>query len=149
MASGLCVPHKQAAHMAAPTEEQNIKIPLPTGSRPHMAQSGHWPTRYFDQPELTTGSPPPLGVQLFVDAPLTLPKFKTFANSAPVGAAGMGNSGPIVFGLELITTANVVAVVEEFHAIFQHEVLEHGIALATLISRKLANRMGYPCRPPW
>jgi hypothetical protein len=75
----VCVPHQQAAHMAAPTEGQNIKKnlangepsthghrpmcvcrinrlhtwphrpkgrtsrkPLPTESRPHMAQSGRW-----------------------------------------------------------------------------------------------------------
>jgi hypothetical protein len=38
----MCVPHQQAAHMAAPTEGQNIKKTLPTESRPHMAQSGHW-----------------------------------------------------------------------------------------------------------
>ncbi len=31
MASGLCVPHKQAAHMAAPTERQNIKKALAKG----------------------------------------------------------------------------------------------------------------------
>jgi len=31
MASGLCVPHQQAAHMAAPTEGQNIKITLANG----------------------------------------------------------------------------------------------------------------------
>jgi hypothetical protein len=31
MASGLCVPHKQAAHMAAPTEGQNIKNALANG----------------------------------------------------------------------------------------------------------------------
>jgi hypothetical protein len=31
MASGLSVPHKQAAHMAAPTEEQNIKKALAKG----------------------------------------------------------------------------------------------------------------------
>jgi hypothetical protein len=31
MASGLCVPHKQAAHMAAPTEGQNIKNTLANG----------------------------------------------------------------------------------------------------------------------
>ena len=31
MASGLCVPHKQAAHMAAPTEGQNIKKALANG----------------------------------------------------------------------------------------------------------------------
>ena len=31
MASGLCVPHKQAAHMAAPTEGQNIKKALAKG----------------------------------------------------------------------------------------------------------------------
>jgi hypothetical protein len=28
MASGLCVPHQQAAHMAAPTEGQIIEINL-------------------------------------------------------------------------------------------------------------------------
>ena len=31
MASGLCVPHKQAAHMAAPTKGQNIKNTLANG----------------------------------------------------------------------------------------------------------------------
>jgi hypothetical protein len=31
MASGLCVPHQQAAHMAAPTEGQNIKKDLANG----------------------------------------------------------------------------------------------------------------------
>ena len=31
MASGLCVPHKQAAHMAAPTEGHNIKNTLANG----------------------------------------------------------------------------------------------------------------------
>jgi hypothetical protein len=31
MASGQCVPHQQAAHMAAPTEGQNIKITLANG----------------------------------------------------------------------------------------------------------------------
>ena len=31
MASGLCVPRKQAAHMAAPTEGQNIKNTLANG----------------------------------------------------------------------------------------------------------------------
>jgi len=31
MASGLCVPHQQAAHMAAPTEGQNIKKTLANG----------------------------------------------------------------------------------------------------------------------
>ena len=31
MASGQCVPHKQAAHMAAPTEGQNIKNALANG----------------------------------------------------------------------------------------------------------------------
>ena len=31
MASGLCVPHKQAAHMAAPTEGQKIKKALAKG----------------------------------------------------------------------------------------------------------------------
>ena len=31
MASGLCVPHQQAAHMAAPTEGQNIKKNLANG----------------------------------------------------------------------------------------------------------------------
>ena len=51
MASGQHVPHQQAAHMAAPTEGQNIKIPLPTESRPHMAQSGH-----FDEQKGRTGA---------------------------------------------------------------------------------------------
>jgi hypothetical protein len=31
MASGLCVPHQQAAHMAAPTEGQNIKKTIANG----------------------------------------------------------------------------------------------------------------------
>ena len=31
MASGQCVPHQQAAHMAAPTEGQNIKKNLANG----------------------------------------------------------------------------------------------------------------------
>jgi hypothetical protein len=31
MASGRCVPHQQAAHMAAPTEEQSIKKTLANG----------------------------------------------------------------------------------------------------------------------
>jgi hypothetical protein len=31
MASGLCVPHQQAAHMAAPTEGQNIKKTFANG----------------------------------------------------------------------------------------------------------------------
>jgi hypothetical protein len=31
MASGLCVPHQQAAHMAAPTEGQNINKTLAKG----------------------------------------------------------------------------------------------------------------------
>ena len=31
MASGLCVPHQQAAHMATPTEGQNIKNTLANG----------------------------------------------------------------------------------------------------------------------
>jgi hypothetical protein len=31
MASGHCVPHKQAAHMAAPTEGQNINKTLANG----------------------------------------------------------------------------------------------------------------------
>jgi hypothetical protein len=31
MASGLCVPHQQAAHMAAPTEGQNVKNTLANG----------------------------------------------------------------------------------------------------------------------
>ena len=46
MASGSCAPHQQVEHMAAPTEAQcsASRKPLPTGSRPHMAQSGHLPT---------------------------------------------------------------------------------------------------------
>ena len=39
MASGHCVPHQQAAHMAAPTEGQNIKITLANGE-----PSTHVPT---------------------------------------------------------------------------------------------------------
>jgi hypothetical protein len=31
MASGQCAPHQQAAHMAAPTEGQNIEITLANG----------------------------------------------------------------------------------------------------------------------
>jgi hypothetical protein len=42
MASGLCVPHKQAAHMAAPTEGQNIKKALANGE-----PSTHDPKRTF------------------------------------------------------------------------------------------------------
>jgi hypothetical protein len=61
MASGRCVPHQQAAHMAAPTEGQNVKNPLPTESRPHMAQSGRWSNGRFrpkaDIPASDTSSP--------------------------------------------------------------------------------------------
>src|SRR4029077_12643420 len=32
-----CEPRKQAEHMAAPTQLQTCRKPLPTGSRPHMA----------------------------------------------------------------------------------------------------------------
>ena len=42
MASGLCVPHKQAAHMAATTEGQNIKKALAKGE-----PSTHGATRTF------------------------------------------------------------------------------------------------------
>jgi hypothetical protein len=42
MASGHRVPHQRAAHMAAPTEGQSINETLANGSRPHMAQRGHW-----------------------------------------------------------------------------------------------------------
>src|SRR5258707_14620097 len=34
-----CEPRKQAEHMAAPTQLQTCRKPLPTGSRPHMALS--------------------------------------------------------------------------------------------------------------
>jgi hypothetical protein len=41
MASGLCAPHQQVEHMAAPTSfAETSKKPLPTESRPHMAQGG-------------------------------------------------------------------------------------------------------------
>ena len=50
MASGQCVPHKQAAHMAAPTEGQNIKKTLANGE-----PSTHGAKR--------TLAPPFLGVQ--------------------------------------------------------------------------------------
>jgi hypothetical protein len=49
MASGLCVPHQQAAHMAAPTEGQNIKKnlangePSTHGAKRTMAELGEWP----------------------------------------------------------------------------------------------------------
>jgi len=43
MASGLCVPHQQAAHMAAPTEGQNIKKALARGE-----PSTHDPKRTFE-----------------------------------------------------------------------------------------------------
>src|SRR4029450_9990411 len=36
-----CEPHKQAEHMAAPTNLQTWRKALPTRSRPHMALSGH------------------------------------------------------------------------------------------------------------
>jgi hypothetical protein len=42
MASGLCVPHQQAAHMAAPTEGQNINKTLANGE-----PSTHDPKRTF------------------------------------------------------------------------------------------------------
>ena len=45
MASGLCVPHKQAAHMAAPTEGQNIKNALANGE-----PSTHGAKRTFGWP---------------------------------------------------------------------------------------------------
>jgi len=45
MASGLCVPHKQAAHMAAPTEGQNIKNTLANGE-----PSTHGAKRTFGGP---------------------------------------------------------------------------------------------------
>jgi len=45
MASGLCVPHKQAAHMAAPTEGQNIKKALANGE-----PSTHGAKRTFGRP---------------------------------------------------------------------------------------------------
>ena len=43
MASGLCVPHQQAAHMAAPTEGQNIKKTLAKGEPSTHGASGHPP----------------------------------------------------------------------------------------------------------
>ena len=49
MASGLCVPHKQAAHMAAPTEGQNIKNTLANGepsthgAKQPLATRAEWP----------------------------------------------------------------------------------------------------------
>jgi hypothetical protein len=45
MASGLCVPHKQAAHMAAPTEGQNINKTLANGE-----PSTHGAKRIFQHP---------------------------------------------------------------------------------------------------
>ena len=45
MASGLRVPHKQAAHMAAPTEGQNIKNTLANGE-----PSTHGAKRTFGPP---------------------------------------------------------------------------------------------------
>jgi hypothetical protein len=42
MASGRCVPHKQAAHMAAPTEGHNIKKTLANGE-----PSTHGPKQTF------------------------------------------------------------------------------------------------------
>ena len=49
MASGLCVPHKQAAHMAAPTEGQNIKKNLAKGE-----PSTHGAKRTFGSPKRMT-----------------------------------------------------------------------------------------------
>jgi hypothetical protein len=46
MASGLCVPHQQAAHMAAPTEGQNIKKDLANGE-----PSTHGAKRTFAAPK--------------------------------------------------------------------------------------------------
>jgi hypothetical protein len=43
MASGLCVPHKQAAHMAAPTEGQNIKKALAKGEPSTHGAKRTWP----------------------------------------------------------------------------------------------------------
>src|SRR5712664_1187513 len=48
-----CEPRKQAEHMAAPTQLQTCRKPLPTGSRPHMALLGH----------LATGKECPLSVR--------------------------------------------------------------------------------------
>ena len=48
MASGLRVPHKQAAHMAAPTEGQNIKKALANGE-----PSTHGAKRTFRSIRLT------------------------------------------------------------------------------------------------
>jgi len=45
MASGLCVPRKQAAHMTAPTEGQNIKKNLANGE-----PSTHGAKRTFSWP---------------------------------------------------------------------------------------------------
>ena len=45
MASGLCVPHNQAAHMAAPTEGHNIKNTLANGE-----PSTHGAKRTFEAP---------------------------------------------------------------------------------------------------
>jgi len=44
MASGLRVPHKQAAHMAAPTEGQNIKNTLANGEPSTHGAKRHCPT---------------------------------------------------------------------------------------------------------
>ena len=51
MASGLCVPHKQAAHMAAPTEGQNIKKALANGEpSTHGAKRTHWNAEQISRP---------------------------------------------------------------------------------------------------
>lgn len=53
MASGLCAPHKQAAHMAAPTEGQSIKKALANGE-----PSTHVATRTLSGPKWMAASDP-------------------------------------------------------------------------------------------
>ena len=54
MASGLCVPHQQAAHMAAPTEGQNIKKALAKGEPSTHGAKQTFAVASVDQPELTS-----------------------------------------------------------------------------------------------
>jgi hypothetical protein len=53
MASGLCVPHKQAEHMAAPTEGQSINKTLANGE-----PSTHGAKRPFGAPKSDCSSSP-------------------------------------------------------------------------------------------
>jgi hypothetical protein len=52
MASGLCVPHQQAAHMAAPTEEQSIKKTLANGEPSTHGAMRTWAANVFLAPSL-------------------------------------------------------------------------------------------------